>query len=214
MMQPETLLSLLDRLNQFNLQESQFRDIQIKSAELIKQLFPLDNAATVYQINTLYTFNYQAVSTLKSILEAKLQTLIRDENNRQKNEENFKAKLKTVEAEKNNQIQELNVSNRRVFEDKMQVVNTELKKANELNANYSTIISELQAKVGRKNSIKLIENGIFWTIVISVCALFLFAGYYWGNNKFDSEKFQLKDQRDYFKHLADSLKKAPAKKSN
>jgi hypothetical protein len=39
----------------------------------------------------------------------------------------------------------------------------------------------------------LAANGLYWTIFIGFVALFFYVGYYFGNNRFDSEKLTMRD---------------------
>ena len=210
MRQPETLQTLIDRLNAFTVSEIEFKDIQIKSAELVKQVFPNDSAQVIYKINTIGLGGedlFTKKAELRSILEAKLESIIRAEQARITVERNAQLKLKQFEE----QTVKLKAS---VDTETIKALKEDLNKANsllnEINGRESQHIAEIDSLQG-KLKVRLRNNRIkdtgFWSIVVAICALFLFVGYYWGNSRFDSEKFQLRDQRDNYKRQVDSLKR-------
>jgi hypothetical protein len=67
-MQAETLEDLLNRLKVMNISELEFKDIQIKSAELIKQLFPYDSATAIYNINILRVHNGELYNSIAALI--------------------------------------------------------------------------------------------------------------------------------------------------
>jgi len=210
MRQPETLQSLIDRLDRFNLTNLEFKDIAIKSAELIRQVFPTNFVEAVYQIKAIDNGTsdlYSKKVQLKSILEAKLDSILRVQQARE-----------TVERDnqlKRQQVEEQAAKTKAIIDDeKIMILQSELKKATDSlqeiknrETGYINQIDLLSSKLNVKNRIKIVREVGFWGTMAAACALFLAAGYYWGNSKFDSEKFQLKEQRDHYRAQVDSMTK-------
>jgi|GEM_PF-6180945 len=216
-MQPETLQSLIDRLNSTYINESQFKDIQIKAVELIKQLFPYDSASAVYQINMLRLTSkpfYESITEFRSILEAKLQTIIRAEQSRIAIEKQIEAikkqqeenRIKASQVKENEYVSKLMGDLNRAYDDLSKAYDNN-KELHEVIEFYKSENFALEKKASTRYKNHYIKDLVFWSVIIAICALFLFVGYYFGNARFDSEKFALKEQRDNYKRQVDSLTK-------